>query len=73
MSLQRFKLPFKIHLHQGFLHAITGASFQKKNPTFTWDQVLKHSKEDDLWLVIGGKVYDVTPFVSSHPGGQIML
>merc|ERR1712216_999926 len=38
------------------------------------EEVEKHSSVDDLWLVIDGKVYDVTPFMDDHPGGgEIML
>merc|ERR1712100_967185 len=38
------------------------------------EEVEKHSSVDDLWLVIDGKVYDVTPFMDDHPGGgDIML
>ena len=38
------------------------------------EEVEKHSSIDDLWLVIDGKVYDVTPFMDDHPGGgEIML
>ena len=29
----------------------------------------RHSSAGDLWLVVGGKVYDVTDFVDEHPGG----
>ena len=37
-------------------------------PTFTWDEIKKHNKEDDCWVVVSGKVYDVTDFVDEHPG-----
>ena len=37
-------------------------------------EVEKHVAYDDLWLVIAGKVYDVTAFMDDHPGGgEIML
>ncbi|KAK9075250.1 hypothetical protein SSX86_003571 [Deinandra increscens subsp. villosa] len=37
--------------------------------TFVFDDVCKHNKPDDCWLLISGKVYDVTQFVDNHPGG----
>ncbi|KAM0071072.1 putative cytochrome b5-like heme/steroid binding domain, cytochrome b5, heme-binding protein [Helianthus debilis subsp. tardiflorus] len=42
------------------------ASDQK---TFVFDEVAKHNKADDCWLIISGKVYDVTLFMDNHPGG----
>ena len=37
--------------------------------TFTMAEVNKHNTQDDLWLLIDGKVYDVTKFFDEHPGG----
>jgi L-lactate dehydrogenase (cytochrome) len=35
----------------------------------TYDQVAQHDKEEDCWVVIHGKVYDLTKFLPDHPGG----
>jgi cytochrome b involved in lipid metabolism len=35
--------------------------------------VSAHDSETDCWIVLEGKVYDVTPFISSHPGGEAIL
>lgn len=37
--------------------------------TFTTTQVATHSTQGNCWIIILGKVYNVTSFISSHPGG----
>ncbi len=29
-----------------------------------------HNKPDDAWAAFGGKVYNISPYLSYHPGGQ---
>ena len=41
--------------------------------TYTLADVSSHSTESDCWLVISNKVYNVTSFIPSHPGGQEIL
>ncbi|KAG0167500.1 hypothetical protein DFQ28_001707 [Apophysomyces sp. BC1034] len=36
-------------------------------------EVSQHKSKDDLWLIIHGKVYDLTKFLPEHPGGQRIL
>jgi fatty acid desaturase len=37
---------------------------------FTWAEVARHVTEDSAWMVIRGKVYDVTEWLDRHPGGK---
>ncbi|GAA5925027.1 hypothetical protein JCM10213_000509 [Rhodosporidiobolus nylandii] len=39
----------------------------------TGAEVAKHAAKDDLWMIIHGKVYDLTEFAPSHPGGMRIL
>ncbi|CAI5438160.1 unnamed protein product [Caenorhabditis angaria] len=39
------------------------------------EEVSKHNFEDkkSCWIVISGKVYDVTKFLNEHPGGEEVI
>ncbi|KAF5194989.1 Cytochrome b5, partial [Thalictrum thalictroides] len=39
----------------------------------TFAEVSKHNNLKDCWLLINGKVYDVTKFLGDHPGGSEVL
>ncbi|CAL5056853.1 unnamed protein product [Urochloa decumbens] len=40
---------------------------------YSFQEVGKHNSRKDCWLVIAGKVYDVTAFMEEHPGGDEVL
>ncbi|XP_044491614.1 cytochrome b5-like [Mangifera indica] len=40
---------------------------------FSLAEVSQHNSPKDCWLVIDGKVYDVTKFLDDHPGGDEVL
>ncbi|KAL2918137.1 hypothetical protein HK105_202064 [Polyrhizophydium stewartii] len=41
--------------------------------TITLDEVAKHNSASDCWVVIHGSVYDLTAFLSEHPGGSKVI
>ncbi|CAG8460677.1 12755_t:CDS:2 [Ambispora gerdemannii] len=41
--------------------------------TFTVEEVAEHKNDDSLWIIVHGKVYDVTNFLGEHPGGKKIL
>ncbi|NP_001089316.1 cytochrome b5 type B (outer mitochondrial membrane) L homeolog [Xenopus laevis] len=40
---------------------------------YTLEELRKRNSAKDLWLVIHGRVYDITKFVEEHPGGEEVL
>lgn len=42
----------------------------KAEKFYTLQEVAKHNKEDDCWVVVNGLVLDVTKFLGDHPGGK---
>lgn len=46
---------------------------QEVTKSYSMVEVNKHNNKDDCWLAIDNKVYEVTEFVSGHPGGKALL
>lgn len=41
--------------------------------TFTIAEVSQHSTVDDCWVILFGLVFNLTPYLSYHPGGLEIL
>eukprot|EP01083_Nonionella_stella_P179266 635934_1 len=41
--------------------------------TISLPELAKHQQENDCWVAVEGRVYDVTKFLSDHPGGKKVL
>ena len=41
--------------------------------TYSLDEIAKHNNRDDLWIIVKGKVYDVTTYLPLHQGGDAIL
>ncbi|KAH8682899.1 FMN-dependent dehydrogenase-domain-containing protein [Tricladium varicosporioides] len=45
-----------------------------ETPTYLHlDDIRKHSAEDDCWIIVHSKVYDVSTFHKEHPGGSSII
>ncbi|KAJ7590832.1 acyl-CoA dehydrogenase/oxidase [Mycena floridula] len=40
---------------------------------FSYEEVAKHNKPGDMWIVIDSKVFDVSKFADLHPGGATVI
>ena len=40
---------------------------------FTKEEIRKHNKEEDCWMILGDRVFDITSYIKFHPGGRIIL
>lgn len=40
---------------------------------FTLEEVAANSSESSCWTIINGSVYDITSYLSRHPGGNVIL
>ena len=39
------------------------------DPKISVSELDKHATPDDCWVIVNGKVYDLTRFAPEHPGG----
>lgn len=37
------------------------------------EELSKHNHEDSVWIVLFGRVYDLTPYLNIHPGSEAPL
>ncbi|KAK1925619.1 putative heme binding protein [Papiliotrema laurentii] len=51
----------------------SGKDLRGTGPGFlrvTMDELKKHKTREDAWSVFNGKVYNITPYIPFHPGGE---
>ncbi|SPJ10252.1 cytochrome b5-like heme/steroid binding protein, putative [Plasmodium sp. DRC-Itaito] len=45
----------------------------KSDKPITKEEVAKHNKKDDAWIIYENKVYEITHYLKHHPGGERIL
>lgn len=54
----------------------SGGNGEGCDPSVTYyrlEEVAKRNSAEETWMVIHGRVYDITRFLSEHPGGEEVL
>ncbi|KAL2653772.1 hypothetical protein R1flu_021900 [Riccia fluitans] len=46
---------------------------ERMSRKYSATEVSEHNSAEDCWLIIQGKVYDVTKYLDDHPGGDQIL
>ncbi|XP_024359923.1 cytochrome b5 [Physcomitrium patens] len=49
------------------------ASNEAKEVVFSAEEVQRHVSPGDCWIIVRGKVYDISTFMDDHPGGDDVL
>merc|ERR1711992_377148 len=40
---------------------------------YSMEEVAKHTTKEDCWVILHGRVLDVTKFLGEHPGGELAI
>ncbi|KAJ5885355.1 Cytochrome b5 [Penicillium taxi] len=52
---------------------MTMSELEVEMPEYSLQEVAAHNTKGDVWIVIHGKVFDITEYVEDHPGGADVL
>jgi protoporphyrinogen oxidase/cytochrome b involved in lipid metabolism len=54
-------------------HEQNGGASKSKWPKYNLEEVAKHNKKSDAWIVINKVVADITKWIPDHPGGAVIM
>lgn len=58
---------------EGGVTCATATTKQKVLPVYTLKQISEHKSDDDCWVAVDNRVYNITNWLSRHPGGKSIL
>lgn len=61
----------RVHLEDSFA-VLEDEPHTHRETMYSSQEVLSHNRPEDCWLIIHGKVYDVTSWIPHHPGGSLI-
>ena len=51
------------------IYVYPGLKGQSNRRLISMDEVRKHKTEGEMWTVLKGRVYNISPYMKFHPGG----
>lgn len=60
-------------VNQNQVKSVTEDIGKMNGVTLDMTEISKHNKESDCWMLINGKVYNITSYFGSHPGGNATM
>ncbi|KAL3693586.1 hypothetical protein R1sor_007237 [Riccia sorocarpa] len=54
-------------------HDLAGLKGQSRRRLISMDEIKQHKSPEAAWTVLRGRVYNITPYLKFHPGGDDML
>lgn len=73
MVQQPSETPGTVTIPQAVPTDVAPTTTTPTSKSYTADEVATHKNGLSCWLILDGKVYDVTTFISKHPGGEAIL
>ncbi|BBN04415.1 hypothetical protein MPTK1_3g04390 [Marchantia polymorpha subsp. ruderalis] len=52
---------------------LAGLKGQSRRRLISMDEIKKHKSPEEAWTVLRGRVYNISPYLKFHPGGEDML
>ena len=65
-----------LHHHYARFHSYTLCAYRMSSSpphTLSFSDLKRHNNNSDCWIAVHSKIYDITNYLDSHPGGSSSL